>query len=152
MPIDGSEYSLKALDCAIALAKKFSSQVHVIHIVQAVTSVSYGTSFMTWSIYSSSSDITGPSFMINLRNHLKENGRQILATTETKTKEAGIKAVATLLFGSPAEEIINFAEKEAIDLIVIGDRGLGSVSRFFLGSVSNNVSRHASCPVLIVKT
>lgn len=90
--------------------------------------------------------------MINLRNHLKENGRQILATTETKTKEAGIKAVATLLFGSPAEEIINFAEKEAIDLIVIGDRGLGSVSRFFLGSVSNNVSRHASCPVLIVKT
>ena len=152
VPIDGSEYSLKALDCAIALAKKFFSKVYVIHIVQAVTAVSYGTSFMTWSIYSGSSDITGPSFMINLRNHLRENGRQILSTTVAKTREASIKAAATLLFGSPAEEIINFAEKEAIDLIVIGDRGLGSVSRFFLGSVSNNVSRHAPCPVLIVKT
>jgi nucleotide-binding universal stress UspA family protein len=152
VPIDGSEYSLTALDCALVLAKKFASQVHVIHIVQAVAAASYGTSFMTWSIYSGSSDITGPSFMINLRNHLQENGRQILATTEAKTREAGIKAITTLLVGSPAEEIIYFAEKEAIDLIVIGDRGLGSVSRFFLGSVSNNVTRHAPCPVLIVKT
>jgi nucleotide-binding universal stress UspA family protein len=154
VPLDGSEHSLKALDYAITLARKFSSVVHIVHIVhivQAVTAMTYDTAFMMRGLYSRASDMAGPSFMIELKNHLEENGRRILATTETKTKEAEIKAVTTLLYGSPAEEIINFAEKEEMDLIVIGDRGLGSVTRFFLGSVSNKVSRHAPCPVLIVK-
>ncbi|MCW4037440.1 MAG: universal stress protein [Candidatus Bathyarchaeota archaeon] len=155
VPLDGSEHSLKGLDYAITLAKKFSSVVHIVHIVhivQAVSAATYDTAFMMRGLYTRASDMAGPSFMIDLKNHLEENGRRILATTEAKTREAGIKAVTTLLYGSPAEEIINFAEKEEMDLIVIGDRGLGSVTRFFLGSVSNKVSRHAPCPVLIVKT
>jgi nucleotide-binding universal stress UspA family protein len=155
VPLDGSEHSLKALDYAIGVARKFSSVVHIVHIVhivQAVSAATYDTAFMMRGLYTRASDMAGPSFMIDLKNHLEENGRRILATTETKTREAGIKAVTTLLYGSPAEEIINFAEKEEVDLIVIGDRGLGSVTRFFLGSVSNKVSRHAPCPVLIVKT
>jgi nucleotide-binding universal stress UspA family protein len=154
VPLDGSEHSLKALEYAIALASKFSSVIHVVHIVhivQAIAAMTYDTAFMMRDIYTRASDMTGPSFIIDLKNHLNENGRRILATTDVKTKEAGIKAVTTLLYGSPAEEIISFAEKEEVDLIVIGDRGLGSVTRFFLGSVSNKVSRHAPCPVLIVK-
>lgn len=154
VPLDGSEHSLKALEYAIALASKFSSVIHVIHIVhivQAIAVMTYDTAFMMRDIYTRASDMTGPSFIIDLKNHLNENGRRILATTDVKTKEAGIKAVTTLLYGSPAEEIISFAEKEDVDLIVIGDRGLGSLTRFFLGSVSNKVSRHAPCPVLIVK-
>lgn len=155
VPLDGSEHSLKALDYAIGVASKFSSVVHIVHIVhivQAVSAATYDTAFMMQGLYTRASDMAGPSFMIDLKNHLEDNGRRILATTEVKTREAGIKAVTTLLYGSPAEEIINFAEKEEVDLIVIGDRGLGSVTRFFLGSVSNKVSRHAPCPVLIVKT
>jgi nucleotide-binding universal stress UspA family protein len=155
VPLDGSEHSLKALDYAITLATKFSSVVHIvhiIHIVQAITAATYDTAFTMHGLYTRASDMAGPAFMIDLKNHLEENGRRILAATEAKTREAGIKAVTTLLYGSPAEEIINFAEKKEMDLIVIGDRGLGSVTRFFLGSVSNKVSRHASCPVLIVKT
>lgn len=140
VPIDGSEYAFKALDYAITFAKKFSSEIYIVHIVQTVAAIAYGT------------DITVPSFMVDLKNHLEENGKRILSTAEVKTKKAGVKAVTMLLYGSPAEEIVNFAEEKGVGLIVVGDRGLGSVARFFLGSVSNKVSRHAPCPVLIVKT
>ena len=114
VPLDGSEHSLKALEYAIALASKFSSVIHVVHIVhivQAIAAMTYDTAFMMRDIYTQASDMTGPSFIIDLKNHLNENGRRILATTDVKTKEAGIKAVTTLLYGSPAEEIISFAEK-----------------------------------------
>jgi nucleotide-binding universal stress UspA family protein len=154
VPLDGSEYSLKALDYAITLAGKFSSVIHVVHIVhmvQAATASTYDTAFMMRG-HELTSYTSGPDFMIDLKTHLEENGRRILANTEAKIREVGIKAVTALLFGRPAEEIIDYAEKEDVDLIVIGDRGLGSVRRFFLGSVSNIVSRHALCPVLIVKT
>ncbi len=155
VPLDGSEFSFKALDYAITLARKFSSTIYVIHIVQlihTVTAMTYDTAFMTRGIYTPTPDVIGPTFMIDLKKHLEENGRQILAVTEARIKEAGLTAVTTLLYGSPAEEIVTFAEKEAMDLIVMGDRGLGAVTRFFLGSVSTNVSRQAPCPVLIVKT
>jgi len=155
VPLDGSEYSFKALDYAITLGRKFSSTIYVIHIVQLVhtaTAMTYDTAFMTRGIYTLAPDVIGPTFLIDLKKHLEENGRQILAITEARIQEAGLTAVTTLLYGSPAEEIVAFAEKAAMDLIVMGDRGLGAVTRFFLGSVSTNVSRHASCPVLIVKT
>ena len=56
-----------------------------------------------------------------------------------------------LEFGNPAETIIEIAEKGNYDLIVVGSRGLSSVKRFFLGSVSDDISHHAKCSVLIVR-
>ncbi|MEM2981913.1 MAG: universal stress protein, partial [Candidatus Bathyarchaeia archaeon] len=47
--------------------------------------------------------------------------------------------------------IVNIAKEEKTDLIIIGSRGLSGVKRFLLGSVSNRVSHHAPCPVLIVR-
>jgi nucleotide-binding universal stress UspA family protein len=53
--------------------------------------------------------------------------------------------------GKPAVEILQAADEEAPDLIVLGSRGLGAVARFFLGSVAERVARHAACPVLIAR-
>ncbi|MFC1507578.1 universal stress protein [Thermoproteota archaeon] len=47
--------------------------------------------------------------------------------------------------------MINIAKEESSDLIVIGSRGLSGAKRFLLGSISNSVSHHAECPVLIVR-
>jgi len=146
VPIDGSEQSFQALSYAIMLAKQFYSSIYVIHVIQVIAPISYTT------------DITGISVMTDGRwqwtmmDHLAATGKTILATAETQTSEQGITAFTALITGSPAEEIVKYAEKEAINLIVVGGRGLGSVARFFLGSVSTQVSRHAHCPVLIVKT
>ena len=53
--------------------------------------------------------------------------------------------------GNPARTIVEIAEKENYDLIVIGHRGIGGVKRLMIGSVANEVSRMATCPVFIVK-
>ena len=54
-------------------------------------------------------------------------------------------------FGHPVEAILRVAEREEVDLIVVGSRGLRGVKELFLGSVSSGVMHHASCPVLIVR-
>jgi len=53
--------------------------------------------------------------------------------------------------GDPREEIIRVAEEWGADLVVLGTRGLGAAQGFLLGSVSQTVARHATCPVLVVK-
>jgi universal stress protein A len=56
-----------------------------------------------------------------------------------------------LLTGSPAEEIVRVAEAEQVDMVVIGTHGRTGLSRLLMGSVAENVVRHAACPVLTVK-
>lgn len=58
---------------------------------------------------------------------------------------------SVLLIGRPAEEIIDYAEKNDIDLIVMGTLGLTGVKRFLIGSVAENVVRHSKVPVLVVR-
>ena len=53
--------------------------------------------------------------------------------------------------GDPAAEIIKIAEKENVNVIIIGSRGLSTIKGVFLGSVSQKVTHHATCPVMIVK-
>lgn len=62
----------------------------------------------------------------------------------------GINVESVVIIGNPAEEIVDFAEKNEIDLIVMGSLGKSGVVRFLLGSVSDNVLKHASSEVLIV--
>jgi len=54
--------------------------------------------------------------------------------------------------GEPGESIIEAAEAESADLIVVGSHGRGAVGRFLIGSVSDHVVRNASCPVLVVRS
>lgn len=54
--------------------------------------------------------------------------------------------------GDPDDKILEVAESEGADLIVIGNKGMTGAKRFLLGSVPNQVSHHAGCNVLIVKT
>jgi nucleotide-binding universal stress UspA family protein len=54
--------------------------------------------------------------------------------------------------GDPAEAVLSVAEETKADLIVVGNKGMTGARRFVLGSVPNNVSHHAPCSVLIVRT
>jgi nucleotide-binding universal stress UspA family protein len=68
-------------------------------------------------------------------------------------KGVGAGAVSgNAVAGDPAEVLIGEAEKRGIDLIVVGSKGMQTSSRFFLGSVPNNVSHHTPCDLLIVRT
>jgi nucleotide-binding universal stress UspA family protein len=76
----------------------------------------------------------------------------VLATVgEMFAKRGGARLEHVMRVGAPAEEILEEAADDVTDLIVVGARGLGGVKRFVLGSVSERVLHHATCPVLVVK-
>ena len=139
VPLDGSDYAERALDTAIALAQEFSSNIVIVHVI------------LTASAIVTSPEGVGSTFLIDLRKQLEETGRQILENGAKRTRAAGIPVITIEESGNAPDKILQTVEKAKANLIVIGDRGLGVVARFFLGSVANKVSHYARCPVLIVK-
>jgi nucleotide-binding universal stress UspA family protein len=67
-------------------------------------------------------------------------------------KEAGVDAKTFARQGDPADAILDVAEEEGGDLIIVGNKGMTGAKRFLLGSVPNKVSHHAPCSVLIIRT
>ena len=122
--VDGSESAEKALEYAVQLAKKHKAKVTLLNV--------------------------GETKLFGFKPEVaREVGEHILSDAATKVK--GLKLNTQLEFGNPAETLIEVAEKGNYDLIVVGSRGLSSVKRFFLGSVSDDISHHAKCSVLIVR-
>lgn len=122
--IDGSESAEKALEYAVQLAKKHKAKVTLLNV--------------------------GETKLFGFKPEVaREVGEHILSDAAAKVK--GLKLNTQLEFGNPAETLIEVAEKGNYDLIVVGSRGLSSVKRFFLGSVSDDISHHAKCSVLIVR-
>ena len=86
-----------------------------------------------------------------IEEDLADKGRRATADVEEAGKEVGVKVESVLLKGSPVEEIIDYAEKNDIDMIVMGTLGLTGVKRLLIGSVAENVVRHSKVPVLVVR-
>jgi nucleotide-binding universal stress UspA family protein len=83
----------------------------------------------------------------------REDVLAVLQTAEREAELAGVTQVETFARqGDAADAILDVAEEQDSDLIVIGHRGMTGAKRFLLGSVPNKVSHHAPCSVLIVRT
>jgi nucleotide-binding universal stress UspA family protein len=122
--IDGSENAEKALEHAVELAKKHKAKITLLNV--------------------------GESVLLSLKPEVaREIGESILSDAVAKVK--GVEFNTQLKFGNPAETIIKVAEKGNYDIIVVGSRGLSKIKRFFLGSVSDDISHHTRSSVLIVK-
>ncbi len=78
-------------------------------------------------------------------------GKEATAYVETSGKAKNVEVESVILEGSPAHEIVNFAEENDIDLIVMGTHGKNAIERFLLGSVAENVVRHSRKAVLVVR-
>lgn len=81
-----------------------------------------------------------------------ESALRILADASAEAERAGLEVMTHAEAGEPAEAILQVAEREGADLIVVGNKGMTGASRFLLGSVPDKVSHHASCSILIVNT
>jgi nucleotide-binding universal stress UspA family protein len=67
-------------------------------------------------------------------------------------QEAGVQVETHAREGDPADAILDVAEEQGADLIVVGNKGMTGAKRFLLGSVPNKVSHHAPCSVMIIRT
>jgi len=136
--LDGSEFSLKALEFAIDLAKKYRSQLILVHVVIR-------------QIYAINPPEAGILAGTAIVRELEAEGKAILARGEETVKAQEIPVETRLRQGVPAEELLHAAADEKVDLLVLGSRGLSQAKAFLLGSVSDKVSHHAKCPALIVR-
>ena len=82
----------------------------------------------------------------------REDVNLVLDAAAADARREGIEVQTHPVEGDPAEAILNVAEETKADLIVVGNKGMTGARRFLLGSVPNNISHHAPCAVLIVRT
>jgi len=75
-----------------------------------------------------------------------------LAQAAEIARQAGVSVTTHARQGDPADAILDVAEEQNADLVIVGNKGMTGAKRFLLGSVPNKVSHHAPCSVLIVRT
>ena len=81
-----------------------------------------------------------------------KDGKKVLAQVEKALASSKVPITTMSVSGDAADMICEVAERESVDLIVVGNKGMTGAKRFLLGSVPNQVSHHSPCNVLIVKT
>ncbi len=135
-PTDFSGYNDAAFHYAQRLAAESGAFIYVTHVdeLSDVNPEMAETNFL----YASA--LGGDD-----RRKVRERLRGIRPTLD------GVVCKHHYLRGSPAEEILQFAKQEEIDLIVMGSHGRTGLSRLLMGSVAEEVMRKATCPVLVVK-
>ncbi|HEY6871224.1 MAG TPA: universal stress protein [Geobacteraceae bacterium] len=139
--IDGSPLSDKAAEEAVRMAAGNPSQFK---------SIIYAVLVLPNAPRNTFTDFV-PSRPITETNEWEELRQRIFYVIEKNAAEAGIPLEVKVAYGDPADELINLAEKEGVDVIVIGSTGKGFLKRKLLGSVSDKVARHARCSVYIVR-
>jgi len=131
---DGSEHARKAAQIAGDLAREQSDhpRLWVVAIMEAAP----------WEL--------GEPYLSQFIEQRTRSGQALLDAAAVVIG-ARVEIHSELLFGTPAECIIEVAETRACDLIVMGTRGLGALRGLLLGSQAQKVVSHAHCPVLLVK-
>ncbi|MFY9301385.1 MAG: universal stress protein [Candidatus Nitrosotenuis sp.] len=129
---DGSKYSEKAIKVACDLARKYNSELTLIHVVDKTRK---------------SDILAGGEYTRILRKYAKET----LAKAQKIAKKEGFEPKIVTKEGNIGIEIIDYSKKYNADLIVVGSRGLGAVLKFLMGSISTKIANHSLCSVLIVK-
>lgn len=133
LAVDGSEYSIRASEEAIKIASLVAtSKIEVLHVAE----------------FSKSKNEVLHS---QGKEDLEYARRKKLSPIMEKIQSEGIDHELIMLHGYPGPAIIEYANKEKVDLLIIGSRGLNVLQEMVLGSVSHKVVKRVDCPVLIVK-
>jgi nucleotide-binding universal stress UspA family protein len=138
--VDGSKGALRALDAAIALQKKFDSELLVLCVYRHHS-----------QLEASMSMVRPEEPPTPVDKSMEEHASQVIEHAKEHAAEAGAgKLRGFVKAGPPSRTIVKFAKDRKANLIVIGSRGVGDVEGFLLGSVSHKVTSLAECPVLVI--
>ena len=135
VPVDGSDNSLRALDAALLLSEKIGAEVTAIHVMEDIPIL----------------HIQSEKLLRELLDAYKKETQQILSKCSDIATRKGLSITTKLLQGNVGSTILDFCEREKYDVIIMGSRGMGKFKELILGSVSNKVVHHSSCPVMIIR-
>ena len=138
-PTDGSEESLEALDHALDIARTYGAELHALYVID--TSYPYGdieSGVVNWD---------------RIKDAFREEGERTVEKIEERAEETGTTFVGAVKEGSVVHRtILDYAEENDVDMIVMGTHGRRGLDRWILGSVTERVMRTAEVPVLTVRT
>lgn len=136
LPVDGSDFCLKAYDMAKSFAEKFDAEIIVLNV--ADIEPGFTQTFITQNFQT-------------MDEYLKARAETIIEGAKSKFEGSDIKVTFHIATGDPAMEIIDMAEREECDMIIICTHGMTGAKRFLIGSVASKVVHHASMPVFVIR-
>jgi nucleotide-binding universal stress UspA family protein len=131
---DGSEYTKEAVSQGLHLAKVLGAEVTALYVIDQ-------TSFVSFPIDSS---------IVSVYSLLENEGKRAVEEVKNDGEQLGVKVTTIVAEGSPTRKIVEMATN--MDLVVIGTLGRSALSKLFMGSVAERVTRYAPCPVLVVRS
>ena len=135
VPTDGSDYSVRAAEYGIGIAKMLSAQILVVYVIDDVVI----------------DQISKTTERDSAERELKEAGQRYVNYVLGLAEKEGVKCSSLLTKGRPYEQIVRLAKELNIDLIVMGTYGRRGTERVLIGSVAERVIEYAPCPVLVIK-
>jgi len=135
LPLDGSDVAEQALPHAIAVATSFKAELNLIQVIPPV-SINVG-------VYKSALDQAEMSICKMAQDYLDG--------IATRFHDSNIVVKTTTILGAPQVQIVRFAEKNSVDLIVICSRWHSDVNSWLMGSIVDNVCRGVNIPVLLIR-
>jgi nucleotide-binding universal stress UspA family protein len=137
---DGSETAAEAVRQAVDLAKLAGATLSIVSAYSPVPSRRV------------QGEQSGAPADVQYEIGPREDVNLVLDAAAAQARKEGIEVQTHPVEADPAEAILNVAEETKADLIVVGNKGMTGARRFVLGSVPNNISHHAPCSVIIVRT
>ena len=141
--IDGSEESVNAADYAIAIAKRHNAELIAVNVLTSDIGYAY-----------SSPGVESPPLTIREIILLAEDEvKKWLNDIKEKADKSGIQFRSEIIMAkrSAVSTMLDYAEEQKIDLIVVDTRGRSGIKKMLLGSIASGLVTYASCPVLVVK-
>lgn len=164
---DGSKHAARAVEAASDLAAKYDADLVVLHVllhgqpsgeVRKLAEIEYGMELPPRPLPPAGLSGTGGAMVDDsksiqaLYRAIEAIGNKIVEQATQVARDKGVRTVKPLIEdGDTVQWILNCAERENVDLIVMGSRGLGSLTGLLLGSNSHKVSQLAQCALLTVK-
>jgi nucleotide-binding universal stress UspA family protein len=142
--VDGSESSIKAVDYALIMAEQNDAPVIALNVI---------VSYLGYARSAPAFGLVAPSAMNDLIEKSKQEAQGWFESIGKKAATKSIKllteVVASVTSAVPA--IVDYADRNKVDLIVVGTRGRSGFTKLLLGSVASGVVTYASCPVMVIK-
>ncbi len=137
---DGSDTASEAVRQATELSRILHARVHVVSAYEPV-----GSARLREERRRVPEDM---QWLVNPQEEVERALEQAAASL----RDLGVEVSTYARQGDPADAILDVAEEQNADLIVVGNKGMSGAKRFLLGSVPNKVSHHAPCTVMIIRT